>query len=353
MTIDNHIIYILLSSIPVCMEIRKVQISGGSSFIVSLPKKWIKSTNIKKNDPVGLVVQPDGTLLITPNISGDYSQRVWEFEASATTDRAYLLRCLIGAYIAGYTTIRIRAEGRLPPFILGLVREFTSSAIGQEVVEETETAIVIRDLLNPAEMPFENTLRRMSVIVRGMYEDAITSLAQGDKRLAEDVISRDTDVDRLHWLIARQNSLIANDVNLSRKMNVPVSLSEHYFLVSRIIERIADHSTRVAHYSLQLIGKEIDPGIVTMIGEAGSLANDVFTRSMDSLYEEDIKKANATIERIQKLEMQCREISTKALSYDAGIAIQIVHISDSLRRIGDYSADICEAVMNHLVGEIA
>ena len=79
------------------MEIRKVQISGGSSFIVSLPKKWIKSTNIKKNDPVGLVVQPDGTLLITPNISGDYSQRVWEFEASASTEAAMRLFASFGS----------------------------------------------------------------------------------------------------------------------------------------------------------------------------------------------------------------------------------------------------------------
>ncbi|NLB00820.1 MAG: AbrB/MazE/SpoVT family DNA-binding domain-containing protein, partial [Methanomicrobiales archaeon] len=85
------------------MEIRKVQITGGSSYIVSLPKQWIRSANIQKNDPVGLIVQPDGSLLITPKISGETVYRTRVFEVSATTDRPYLLRLLIGAYVAGFT----------------------------------------------------------------------------------------------------------------------------------------------------------------------------------------------------------------------------------------------------------
>ena len=117
------------------MEIRKVQISGGSSYIVSLPKKWIAASRIKKNDPVGMIVQEDGTLLVTPNIRGVPEQKIKEFEVTAGTDPTFLLRCLIGAYIAGYTTMRIWAKGRLPPFVLGLVREFTNNAVGQEVVD--------------------------------------------------------------------------------------------------------------------------------------------------------------------------------------------------------------------------
>ncbi len=42
------------------MEIRKVQITGGSSYVVTLPKDWAESLKIKKNDPLGLIVQPDG-----------------------------------------------------------------------------------------------------------------------------------------------------------------------------------------------------------------------------------------------------------------------------------------------------
>jgi len=333
------------------MEIRKVQISGGSSYIVSLPKNWIKQTKIQKNDPVGLIVQRDGTLLVTPNIKGEKIQKVKEFEVAASTDQTYLLRCLIGAYIAGYDTIKIWAHARLPPFVLGLVRDFTSNAVGQEVVEETETAIVIKDLLNPSEMPFDNTLRRMSVIVKGMHEDAVIALKTGDKTLAQDVISRDTDVDRLHWLIARQNNLIVGDINLSRKMNIPISMAEEYFLISRIIERIADHGTRIAYNVLELIGKTENAGLIDVIEEASAYALSIFHSSMDAFHNKDLIKANDTILMVKKLENMCKTISTRALKYESQVAIFIVHISDSIRRIGDYSADICEVIINHLIGE--
>jgi phosphate uptake regulator len=334
------------------MEIRKVQISGGSSYIVSLPKKWIKSTNIQKNDPVGLIVQQDGTLLITPNTNGEQLQKRKEFVVSANTDEATLLRYLIGAYIAGYTTITIRARARLPPFVLILVRNFTGMAIGQEVVEETETSITIKDLLNPSEMPFESTIRRMAVIVRGMQEDAVSALLSNETALAESVISRDNDVDRLHWLIARQHNLIQNDVNLSRKMDIPVSLATNYFLISRIIERIADHATRIAHHAIPLIGHGTSENkeLMELIDRANRQSLEVFLMSMNAFYDEDIEHANRIIGRVPPLEELCRTISTRALAYEAETAIHIVYVSDSVRRIGDYSADICESIINHLVG---
>ncbi|MFZ1898459.1 AbrB/MazE/SpoVT family DNA-binding domain-containing protein, partial [Methanoregula sp.] len=37
------------------MELRRVQMTGGSSFVVTLPKDWITEMRIKKNDPVGLI----------------------------------------------------------------------------------------------------------------------------------------------------------------------------------------------------------------------------------------------------------------------------------------------------------
>lgn len=333
------------------MDIRKVQISGGSSYIVSLPKEWIITSKIKKNDPVGVFTQADGTLLITPNISSEPVSRLKEFEISSATDETFLLRNLISAYIAGYTSIRIRARARLPPFATLLVRDFTNMAIGQEVVEETETAIVIKDLLNPAEMPFESTIRRMSVIVRGMQEDAAGALQTHNLELAESVISRDTEVDRLHWLVARQNNLLVTDPNLARRMGITIRHAQHYFMVSRIIERIGDHATRIARNTVLLAGNSIKPGFVAEITTTNSTSLDLFRRSMNVFFEGDIPSANDTITLLGAFETACNAISTNALGYEPEVAIPIVHIVDSIRRVGEYSADICENVMNFVIGE--
>jgi phosphate uptake regulator len=333
------------------MEIRKVQITGGSSYIVSLPKEWIKTTRIQKNDPVGLIAQPDGSLLITPNISGESLQRIKEFEVSNATDRVYLLRLLVGAYIAGFTTIVIRSRGRLPTFVRQLVREFTQLAIGQEVIQETDTSITLKDLLNPAEMPFENTIRRMYVLARGMQEDAMAAFLGHDTALAEDVVARDTEVDRLHWLIARQNNLIVVDPTLSRRMNIPVSRSSYYYQVSRIIERIGDHATRVARNALSINNHETDDETSRLMDEASGLALDIFSRGIEAFFEGDISKANATLEKVPILEEKTRKISTHVLRFEAVAAIPAGQIADSIRRIGEYSGDICENIINNMIGK--
>ncbi|UCF50745.1 MAG: AbrB/MazE/SpoVT family DNA-binding domain-containing protein, partial [Thermoplasmatales archaeon] len=89
------------------MEIRRVQITGGSSYVITLPKEWIKLSNIKKNDPLGLSRQSDGTLLITSKMVEKKDQKIKVFRTRDTTDPEYLLRQLIGSYIAGYDSIII------------------------------------------------------------------------------------------------------------------------------------------------------------------------------------------------------------------------------------------------------
>jgi phosphate uptake regulator len=334
------------------MEIRKVQITGGSSYIVSLPKEWIKASRIGKNDPVGLIVQPDGTLIVTPKIELEAVQRKKELRVNATTDQTYILRCLIGAYISGYTTIVLSAQGRLPPSIRLRVREFTQMAIGQEVVEETETSITIKDLLNPSEMPFQNTIRRMAVIVKAMQQDGVEALRSGNVALAGDVVARDNDVDRLQWLIARQCNLLLTDANLARKMGISPQMAMNYFLISRIIERIGDHGTRIAKNAIEFHQEGSKGEVVEMIGTASATASKIFDRAMESMFGQDLEGANATIECVEDLEVQARAINREALKFDAATATAIVSISDSIRRIGEYSGDICENIINNLVNEV-
>ena len=332
------------------MEIRKVQRSGGSSFIVSLPKKWVDATKIQKNDPVGLIIQSDGTLLVTPNTTGVQVQRKKVFTADPGTDQTLLLRELVGAYISGYTEIMVRSRYRLPAEVIEQVRNFTAMSIGQEIVEETDTEITVKDLLNPIEMPIENTLRRMAVIVTKMSGDAITALRDRNRSLAFSVIERDGDVDRLQWLVARQVNLIFSDVNLSRRMGIPAATASGYIQIAKIIERIGDHATKIARNAVELNDYAIENGIYESIQRAERDAMAIFQATMEAFHSNDLEKANTTIGHTINLEKRCREINRMALSFEAAHAIHFVYIADSIRRMGDYSTDICENTINHIVG---
>ena len=332
------------------MEIRRVQMTGGSSYVVTLPKDWIKSLKVKKNDPLGLLMQSDGTLLVTTKMTQDKTHRIKEFDVNDTTNQTYLLRRLIGAYISGYTSIKIKSSKRMPPAMRVIIRKFTQTTIGQEIVEETDTTITLKDLLNPTEMPFDKTIRRMHIIVKSMHEDAMCALEENDRKLAEDVISRDNDVDRLHWLVARQHNIILRNVSLAEKMDITIEMSSICFLISRIIERIGDHVVRIAQNILSLVDDKLNKEIVECIHSASELSLDIFNKSIGAFFRRDIKASNENIDSVSRLESLCEEINTLALQQIGVTAISIGYIVESIRRVGEYAEDISEIVINHLIG---
>jgi phosphate uptake regulator len=303
---------------------------------MTLPKGWIDAQKIKKNDPIGIEVQADGTLLITKTIDQEPLQRKKEFSVDGITEPSYLFRLLIGAYISGITTIVIT---------------FTRMTIGQEVVEENDSMILLKDLLNPSEMPFANSLKRMFVIVKAMHTDAITAIRTKNPLLAADVTARDNDVDRLHWLIARQTHMILSNVALSKKMGVSPVMAVHYFVISRIIERIGDHAERIVENANVILKRDIDPAIISRISKASELSIGIFDRSIISFFDNDMKKAQKNIESVKALETICEEINNLVLQQETSDAVALGYITESVRRAGEYAADISENVINYLVEE--
>jgi len=325
--------------------------TGGASFVVTLPKDWAEEQGIKKNEPVGLIVQPDGTLLVTKKITEEPLSRVKVIDSSTVSDPTFLFRLLIGTYITGFSTIRITTKQRFPPFVRSIVRDFTQMTIGQEVVEETETLILIKDLLNPSEMPFDNTIKRMFVIVKTMHEDAIAAFKTQNQSLAVDVVNRDMDADRLNWLIARQTNMIMQNAGLSRKMGISPGKAMHYYLISRTVERIGDHAVRIAENSQPIMDSGVDKKILDAINKASVMSLEIFERSLVSFLNADIRDAHRNIESIKTLEKICQDINNMVLKQETMVAIHTGYIAESVRRVGEYAGDISETVINMIVEE--
>ena len=96
------------------MESRKVQITGGSTYIVSLPKSWVKEMRIQAGDPVWITPRQDGVLLLSPKVKGEKVNKKKVLEIGDETGE-HLIRKLIGMYIAGYNTIEIKSRKNIEP----------------------------------------------------------------------------------------------------------------------------------------------------------------------------------------------------------------------------------------------
>jgi phosphate uptake regulator len=332
------------------METRKVQVTGGASFIVSLPKSWARGQHLQKNDQVGVIPRQDGTLLITTKISGEQAQRTREFDVSSIDDTTCLFRMLLGAYIRGYNVFVVTSDKRIPPSVRETLRAFIRDAIGLEIIEETSTSLTIKDLLDPAEMPFDKAIKRITSLVINMHKDALFALSYGDEEMSRDVIARDTDVDRLHWLISRQYNVVSRDVLLADTLGFDTEHGANYSLISRTIERIGDHAVTIASNNLALVD-DLEPTAIDTITTAGNVALDMFSESIEAFFNKDIAAANKNIESVGRLKDMCEDIEAIALEKQGAVAVSIGYIGESIRRVGEYAADLGEYVINYLIEE--
>src|SRR5438046_10003913 len=189
------------------MEGRKLQLTGGSTYVVALPKRWVTDAGLKAGDTGFLEPQVDGAVQIRARPMERPLARRRVFEEKGAERRDHLLRKLIGAYIAGFGYIEIRFKPEAGPFVRRVARDFSRMVIGPEVIEETRNSVVIQDLSDTAELSPEKCLRRMHLTVRAMHEDALAALRSRDDTLARAVAQRAQDVDRLYWTVAKQYNL--------------------------------------------------------------------------------------------------------------------------------------------------
>src|SRR6266566_4136606 len=134
------------------MEGRKLQLTGGSTYVVSLPKRWVTDAGLKAGDTVFLEPQVDGAVSIRAHPAEKPLARRRVFEEKGEERRDHLLRKLIGAYIAGFGYIEIRFKPEAGPFVRRVARDFSRMVIGPEVIEESRNSVVIQDLSDTAEL---------------------------------------------------------------------------------------------------------------------------------------------------------------------------------------------------------
>jgi phosphate uptake regulator len=327
-------------------EVRRVQKTGASTLTVSLPKDWVDSSGLKAGDQVIMAVQLDGTILLDTNMDRRKETLRKEIWTDGEESAEHLTRKLIGAYLVGYNVIEVRSKDRMEPEAKSAIREFSRLAIGPEVVEETANSVIMHDLSDPVELPQEKCVRRMHLIVRSMHADAIEALCEEDEGLAEDVIDRDTDVDRLYWMAVKQNNLIARDRKLGDRMGLDIFGSNDLMLVARGIERIGDHAVRIARNAL--ISAE-DPDKLPAASEIRKLSAEamkVLEKGMDSLFRKDISEANEVIDEGRDVVKRCEKLGQGTRAKDSREAIIINMVMDSIIRSTMYAVDIAEIAIN-------
>lgn len=328
------------------MEIRRVQKTGASTMTVSLPKDWIVANSIKPGTPVVVRVLTDGTISIDPKMQQEKEENRKIIMVDEDETKEHLTRKLIGAYLAGYNIIEVRSKGRLDLDLKHGVKEMSRLVIGPEVIEETSNTIVLHDLSDPVELPQEKCVRRMHLIVDSMHKDAIVSLQDEEEALAQDVIDRDADVDRLYWMAVKQYNLILKDRKLSEKIGVDIYEGMSLMLVARGVERIGDHAEKIAHNALILTKSRNKINDLKDIIGLSEQAIKTLDMAMQAFFLKDIASANEIIDKGDELVQRCQNLSANSRLPANVSAVVRTSVLDSIIRTTMYAMDIAEIAIN-------
>jgi phosphate uptake regulator len=323
-----------------------VQITGRSTFVVSLPKRWVNKVNIKNGDSLVVIPLADGTLLLNPKLSKKEEavhKRVIEVEPD---DMEELTRKFIGAYLSGYDVIEIKVKKQLLRHMRRQIQEMVHRVIGMEIIDDAANTVTVKDLLDASDFSLLKGIKRMYSIARGMHHDAITALSKKDTVLAEDVETRDEQVDKLCWMIAKQYNLILKDVFFANKMDTTPQAALGYLLIARSLERIADHAVKIAQNAQNVRNNN---ATIKKITETSETVLGLLDGTLNAFYLNNFEYADEVMDKLRELEGPIENLKQKILKdkSDAITIVSLAYIVDSLERTRSYATDIAEVSINH------
>jgi Phosphate uptake regulator len=325
------------------METRKVQVTGGSTYTVSIPKSWANDNDVSAGSTVEFYPEGD-SLFMTPTGGDDQTKGTLDITNLEDTE---LIRAVMTMYVSGFDVI-VLESGRITNDQRGMIREATQSLVGLEVLEETKDEIVIRDLLDSSELSIHNAVTRMRLIAASMLEDALLALRDLDRDLAHDVIQRDDDVDRLWMVVSRIFRATLRTPKASEELGLPREVCFDYHSSARQLERIGDHATKIAHLTLE-IDQEVSEDVLTAIEDLHSDVVSVIDGGMDALFTDDndeaTQLANDVRKQVREIDQTARGIDELLRELDPAHAQLVGLIVDSVSRTADYGGNIAETAL--------
>ncbi|MDD2440074.1 MAG: phosphate uptake regulator PhoU [Methanosarcinaceae archaeon] len=323
---------------------RKVQFTGNSTYIVSLPIKWVRDIGLSAGDTLTLSPMPNKTLLVASSAaSREHSLLKTTIEYVHSESAENNLRILISHYLVGYDVIRLTTKKGFSAYDRKFIKDSVrQKLIGLELVEESRNELVFQCLLNYNDLPLDRVIKNMYGLVLSMLEDSMSALRDHNLEIAEDVVQRDDDVDRFYLLSVRQLKASIEDIELSEKIGIGHPRDcLGYRLITKSIERVGDHAVRIAKNVLKMEnGIKKDDSIFRL----AELSRQVFESSIYSIKQADLQAINDIV-------VEAKKVSQFGLTLESGDwagadKIELSMILESLRRVAEYSADIAEVAIN-------
>lgn len=190
-------------------------------------------------------------------------------------------------------------------------------------------------------------LMKMASMAEDNYQQAIRSVQEKDKRLAELVIQTDARVDALEIEI---DNAVVDILALQKPVASDLRLIIAALKINNDLERISDHAVNIAQSAVTLAGS---PGVTSLlkIPSMGERTRSMLRDALDSFLHLDPEKARGVCKQDDEIDDMNRSnareviglIGSKAFPVEE--ALDLIRVSRNLERVADLATNIAEEVV--------
>ena len=231
-------------------SVRRVQLTGTSTFTVSLPKEWAKRRGIGRGTRLSILESAGGSLVLDAENAEAEAARAAEEKVCVDQYKSdSLRRKFIASYISGTSRILFYSRNALSNSTRQVIFEEARRLIGMEVTDETESSLTVRDFYSQKELSVSRAFGRMHLLVGNLFSELCLTIKRADYASARAMRSRDDEVDRLKFLILRQLNLALSDTRVLLAMGLASADCIDYAVATRNLEHVADDLIEIGlHY---------------------------------------------------------------------------------------------------------
>jgi phosphate uptake regulator len=204
---------------------RKVIRIANTTYVVSLPLKWVKERGIEKGQEVELQEENENIIMRF----GAASARSYKYDVDVGSLAKAPDRYVTALYRMGVDEITIRYG--LPKTYNSIQACLSEQTIGMEIISQKKDFCVIKDLGGQEPKDFQPVLRRIWLLVKEMAADALTLALAKDIDGLKNMFYRDRDINKFSNYCCR---ILLNDSSISNYNRVL------YFHFIRNLEEVAD-----------------------------------------------------------------------------------------------------------------
>jgi len=281
-------------------EVRKIQLTGGCTYLISLPKQWVKKIKLDAGDQVAIFESDiyEGSLVINPQYVE--TDRIKEITIKIIDDKGFdLSREILAKYLYGYDLINIESDQNISRDQREEIKKITQRLIGIEIVEESSKVIKVQCLISPIALPVEKTIDRIFLIVSQMLKDAVHAIITNDIELAKNVGDRDDEVDRLYFLCVRQLRSSIQDAIIAKYSKITPLECLDYRVIAKAIENAGDHIVEISRIYKNVIAAnniKLPDNVKTKLSKLSSMIFNLMNKAKKVMKSHSMELAHEVIE---------------------------------------------------------